>query len=88
MSKMLQVRNVPDEVHAALVERARAAGMSLSEYVGRELRRLAATPTWDELEVRARARGSRLSLPDSAAVIRAERDARDAELAPRVSSGP
>jgi len=37
MSKVVQVRNVPDEVHAALVARAAAAGMSLSDYVLRQL---------------------------------------------------
>jgi len=37
MSKVVQVRNVPDEVHAALVTRAAAAGMSLSDYVLRQL---------------------------------------------------
>ncbi|HST97914.1 MAG TPA: toxin-antitoxin system HicB family antitoxin, partial [Geodermatophilus sp.] len=42
MSKMLQVRNVPEDVHAELRRRARAAGVSLSDYVLRELERVAA----------------------------------------------
>ncbi|MGH2140757.1 FitA-like ribbon-helix-helix domain-containing protein, partial [Enterococcus faecalis] len=40
MGKMLQVRNVPDDLHAELRRRAAAAGMSLSDYVLRELRRV------------------------------------------------
>lgn len=34
---MLQVRNLPDAVHAKLKERAAAERMSLSDYVAREL---------------------------------------------------
>ena len=37
MSKMLQVRNLPDEVHARLKERAAQERMSLSDYVAQEL---------------------------------------------------
>ncbi|PJI51404.1 hypothetical protein CTI14_61030, partial [Methylobacterium radiotolerans] len=37
MARMLQVRNLPDEVHARLKERAAAERMSLSDYVAREL---------------------------------------------------
>ena len=36
MSKMIQVRNVPDRVHAVLRARAASAGMSLSEYLAGE----------------------------------------------------
>ncbi|MCT1479444.1 FitA-like ribbon-helix-helix domain-containing protein [Microbacterium sp. p3-SID336] len=37
---MLQVRNLPDEVHARLKERAAQERMSLSDYVARELEEL------------------------------------------------
>ena len=37
MSKMIQVRNVPDEMHRALKTSAAAEGMSLSDYIKREL---------------------------------------------------
>jgi antitoxin FitA len=37
MSKMIQVRNVPDELHRTLKVRAAAEGMSLSDYIKREL---------------------------------------------------
>lgn len=40
MSKMLQVRNLPDDVHARLKERAVQARMSLSDYVAQELTKL------------------------------------------------
>ena len=76
MPKMLQVRNVPDDVHAELRRRASAAGMSLSEYVGRELRKVAATPSLEDLFARAEARGGHLGLTEAAEIIRAERDAR------------
>jgi plasmid stability protein len=37
MSKMIQIRNVPDDLHRQLKIRAAAAGMSLSDYIKREL---------------------------------------------------
>jgi hypothetical protein len=41
MSKVMQIRDVPDEVHAALVEAARDQGLSLTKYVLRELEHVA-----------------------------------------------
>jgi plasmid stability protein len=76
MTKMLQVRNVPDDVHARLKERAKAAGMTMSEYVLRELKELADKPSLDEIWRRAEARDSSVSLADAAQLIRDERDAR------------
>lgn len=76
MTKMLQVRNVPDDVHARLKERARAAGMSMSEYVLRELKDLADKPSLDDIWRRAESRDSSVSLADAAQLIRDERDAR------------
>ena len=37
MSKMIQIRNVPDDLHRQLKIRAAAAGMSMSDYIKREL---------------------------------------------------
>ncbi len=54
---LLQVRDVPDEVHRILKERASASGVSLSEYVRRLLARDAARPTTEELMARIEARG-------------------------------
>lgn len=48
MPKAIQIRDVPDDVHAVMRARAAAAGMSMSEYLRSELVRLAASPTMDE----------------------------------------
>jgi hypothetical protein len=39
---VLHIRDVPDEVHDALVDAAHAAGLSLTRYIHRELAQLAA----------------------------------------------
>lgn len=44
MSKVMQIRDVPDDVHAALAEFARAEGLSLTKYLLRELEHLARLP--------------------------------------------
>ena len=61
---MLQVRNLSDEVHARLKERAAAERMSLSDYVARELEDLVRYRSNAEvLEAsRARARAAGVSL--------------------------
>jgi predicted HicB family RNase H-like nuclease len=41
MSKMIQIRNVPDEVHKTLKIRAAMEGLSLSDYIKRDLEELA-----------------------------------------------
>ena len=46
--KAIQIRDVPDDVHAVLRVRAAAAGMSMSEYLRSELIAMAAKPTMDE----------------------------------------
>ena len=48
MPKAIQIRDVPEDVHAVMRARAAAAGMSMSEYLRSELVQLAATPTMDE----------------------------------------
>jgi hypothetical protein len=57
MSKMIQVRNVPDEMHRALKMSAAAEGMSLSDYIKRELGGVTAKASFDEIDARVRARG-------------------------------
>jgi antitoxin FitA len=49
MSKMIQVRNVPDRLHRELVHRARARGQSLTEYVQGILEREIARPPAEEV---------------------------------------
>jgi len=76
MSRMIQIRNVPEALHRALKARAAMAGMSLSDYLLAEIREIAARPTLGELRQRVERRQP-VSLPVSAsAVLRAERDSR------------
>jgi plasmid stability protein len=74
MSKMIQIRNVPDALHRKLKSRAAESGRTLSDYLLAEVERLAARPTRDEMLARIHGR-SRLTLKTSAAVvIREERE--------------
>jgi hypothetical protein len=57
MSKMIQVRNVPDELHRALKTSAAAEGISLSDYIKRELGGVTAKASLEEIDARVRARG-------------------------------
>jgi antitoxin FitA len=57
MSKMIQIRNVPDEMHRALKVRAAAEGISLSDYIKRELATVTSKVGFDEIDARIRARG-------------------------------
>ena len=76
MSKMIQVRNVPDALHRTLKARAAMSGLSLSDYLLREIREIAERPTLEEMQERLRQREP-VTLPVSAArVIREMRDSR------------
>lgn len=57
MSKMIQVRNVPDEMHRALKVRAATEGLSLSDYIKRELSWVAGKSKLEEVLQRVEARG-------------------------------
>ena len=57
MSKMIQVRNVPDEMHRALKASAAAEGISLSDYIKRELGGVTAKAGLEEINARIDARG-------------------------------
>ena len=48
MSKMIQVRDVPEQVHSTLKARAAREGMSLSDFLKKELARVAERPTMQE----------------------------------------
>ena len=76
MSVMIQLRNVPDDLHRKLKARAAEQGLSLSDYIIRDIRRLAEQPTHDELKSRlSKLRPLRLTeTPEQ--TIRAMRDAR------------
>ena len=73
---MVQIRNVPSELHRRLKARAAIEGMSMSDYVLRELRKALDRPTREEVLDRLRAQPVRRMERRPAAVIRAERDAR------------
>lgn len=76
MAIMIQIRNVPNDLHRVLKARAAMAGMSLSEYLLAEVRALAARPTPEELRKRLAQRAPvRLTEPPARAVRR-EREAR------------
>jgi plasmid stability protein len=76
MSKMIQIRNVPDALHRKLKSRAALAGLTLSEYLLREAESAAERPTLEEWRKRMEGR-PRVHLTESPAdAIRAERDSR------------
>jgi antitoxin FitA len=76
MSKMIQLRNVPDTLHRSLKARAAMAGMSLSDYLLSEIKEIAERPTLAELRDRLHRRKA-LTLPlDTARLVREEREAR------------
>jgi hypothetical protein len=75
MAKVIQVRDVPDDVHAELTRRAEAAGLSLSRFALRELE--LASRVGRNAEIFARLRELPLTgITDEEIVadIRAERD--------------
>lgn len=73
---MIQIRHVPDPLHRRLKARAALAGMSLSDYLLAELRRVAERPTMEEMRARLAGRTAQV-LPESPAdILRTERDAR------------
>lgn len=74
MSKMVQVRNVPDVLHRKLKARAADAGQTLSDYLLAELERLAARPTRDEMLARIHGRKRVTLTTPAAVVIREERE--------------
>jgi plasmid stability protein len=73
--KMIQIRNVPDDVHKILKVRAAEAGMSLSDYLLRDIERTAKRPTLEEVLARIKAAGSVQPGEDSATAVRSIRDA-------------
>lgn len=75
-TRMIQVRNVPEDVHRTLKVRAAQDGLSLSDYLLRELERVARRPTLDELIAAMRSDGSVAPSESSAEAVRAERRAR------------
>lgn len=76
MSVMVQIRNVPNELHRRLKARAALAGMSLSDYLLKEIRRVAERPTLEELRARLAQRSAVTPSTPPAQAVRAERNSR------------
>lgn len=76
MSKMIQLRNVPDGLHRRLKSRAAMAGLSLSDYLLREVQRVAEQPTVAELRRRLEQRAPVNPRTAPAKAVRAEREQR------------
>lgn len=76
MSVMVQIRNVPDELHRRLKARAALAGMSISEYLLREMERSLERPTREELLERLRNRERVEPAESVVEAVRAEREGR------------
>jgi hypothetical protein len=76
MPIMVQIRNVPDELHRTFKARAALAGMTLSDYLLAELRVLAARPTPEELRRRLASRTPVRPRMSAATAVRRERETR------------
>lgn len=75
MSRMIQIRNVPDTTHRELKVRAARAGLSLSDFLLRTVTRTLQRPPVDELWERARRRDVSRLTQSPAAAVRHEREA-------------
>lgn len=74
MPKMIQLRNVPDDLHRVLKSRAALAGKSLSDYLIAEIQRHIEYPTLEELRQRLQARTPVRPEVSPAQMIQEERD--------------
>lgn len=75
MRTMVQIRNVPDDLHRQLKARSALEGLSLSDYLLREIRMSLERPTLHELRERLAGRQPVRPRPGTAAAVRAERKA-------------
>jgi plasmid stability protein len=72
--KTIQIRNVPESVHATLRVRAAGAGVSLSDYALAELERVAERPPVSDVLRRAGSRAGGAPAAEIVAAVRAGRD--------------
>ena len=73
MPKMVQVRHVPDPLHQKLKAQAALEGLSLSDYLLREIERVAQRPTLAELRQRLALRSTVVPRVSPAQAVRTER---------------
>lgn len=76
MSTMIQIRNVPDAVHRQLKARAALEGISMSEFILREIQRALERPSKTEVFRRIAEQGEGYLSRPAAAVLRDERSNR------------
>jgi plasmid stability protein len=76
MATMIQIRNVPENLHRELKMRAAGAGMTLSDYLLDMIRKAAERPEPDVLLKRIRERSPVYPSESPAEAVRAEREAR------------
>ena len=76
MPKMVQIRNMPDEIHREAKVRATRAGMSLSAFLLKEIERSLALPSGPEFLSRIASREPIRQRETAAEALRAEREAR------------
>ena len=74
MSKMIQLRNVPDALHRTLKARAAMAGVSLSHYLLAEIREIAERPTLAEFRQRLHQRKPVVAQIETARLVSEERE--------------
>ncbi len=74
MAKVVQIRNVPDDIHRTLRSRAAAVGLSLSDYLLAEVVRVAERPPIADVMARAGSRSTGVSTEAIVEAVRAGRD--------------
>lgn len=74
MATMIQLRHVPEALHRQLKARAALAGLSLSDFLLREVRKIAEQPTPEEMAARLREREAYRGKLSPTQVLRHERD--------------
>jgi hypothetical protein len=87
-TRMIQIRHVPEDVHRRLTERAKREGMSLSDYLLREVTLLSKQLSWEELFEQIDREGPAVTGDiDTVELIRQGREERERELEARTLRG-
>ena len=76
MPAMIQIRNVPDDIHRSLKSKAALEGLTLSDFLLREVRLIASRPTPAELAARLASRAPVKTRESMAQAVRRERNSR------------
>ena len=73
MSVMIQIRNVPDKLHRQLKARAALEGVSMSQFILREIQRALERPSREDVMRRIAEQGETYLSRPAADVLREER---------------